>query len=57
VCGDEELANRASVLISGRKEKTLPGQCSFHCTKPDSSAEKTAVHTLLHKDYDYEDRR
>lgn len=30
----------------------LPGQCSFHCTKPDSSAEKTAVHALLYEDYE-----
>lgn len=33
-------------------EKTLPGQCSFHCTKPDSSAEKTTVHALLYEDYE-----
>jgi hypothetical protein len=32
--------------------KHSPGQCSFHCTKPDSSAEKTAVRTLLHKDHE-----
>jgi hypothetical protein len=48
MCGDEESANRTSVL----KEKTLPEQCSFHCTKPDSSAEKTVVHTLLCKGYE-----
>jgi hypothetical protein len=35
-----------------KRRKHLPGQCSFHCTKPDSSVEKTAVHALLHEDYE-----
>ena len=46
--GDEESAYGTK----GKGGISLPGQCSFHCTKPDSSAESTEVHALLHKDYE-----
>lgn len=43
---DEETVRKMDRCVKWEEE---PGQCSFHCTKPDSSAEKTAVQTLLQK--------
>lgn len=48
---DEENQQIGQVCCH-RWKRTLPGQCSFHCTKPVSSAEKTTVHALLYEDYE-----
>ena len=51
VAGTKESAYGAGWAQRTHATQWLPAQCSFHCTKPDRSAESAAVHALLHAHY------